>query len=54
LAAHLAPALAGSLADKIGLAAPLWIPAGGAILVFLASLFMRETVPVQTGKARIA
>ena len=41
----LAPTLAGVVAEKYGLIAPLWIAAGGAILVFLASLFMRETAP---------
>jgi predicted MFS family arabinose efflux permease len=49
-----APTLAGSLADKYGLVAPLWIAAGGAILVFLASLFMSETAPARIGHARIA
>jgi predicted MFS family arabinose efflux permease len=48
-----APTLAGSMADKYGLAAPLWIAAGGALLVFLASLFMSETAPAKLGQARI-
>jgi predicted MFS family arabinose efflux permease len=48
-----APTLAGSMADKYGLAAPLWIAAGGALLVFLASLFMSETAPAKLGHARI-
>jgi predicted MFS family arabinose efflux permease len=48
-----APTLAGSMADKYGLAAPLWIAAGGAILVFLASLFLSETAPAKVGLAKI-
>ncbi len=48
-----APTLAGSMADKYGLAAPLWIAAAGTILVFLASLFMKETAPAKVGQARI-
>lgn len=49
-----APTLAGSLADKYGLAAPLWIAAAGAVLVFLASLFMSETAPAKVGQAKLA
>ncbi len=45
----LAPALAGAVADKYGLAAPLWIAAAGAIVVFLVSLFMHETAPARVG-----
>lgn len=41
----LAPAISGAVADRHGLASPLWIAAGGAIAVFLAALFMRETAP---------
>ena len=40
-----APALAGAVADRHGLAASLWIAAGGAITVFCTALFMRETAP---------
>lgn len=47
----LAPALAGALADKHGLAAPLWVAAAGAILVFLASLLMHETAPSKVGSS---
>jgi predicted MFS family arabinose efflux permease len=39
----LAPSVSGSLADRFGLATPLWIAAGGAIAVVAAGLFMRET-----------
>ncbi len=41
----LAPAFSGALADRLGLAATLWIAAGGAVLVFVAGLFMKETAP---------
>jgi predicted MFS family arabinose efflux permease len=50
----LAPTLAGAMADKYGLAAPLWIAAAGAILVFVASLFMSETAPARVGQTKIA
>jgi predicted MFS family arabinose efflux permease len=50
----IAPALAGAVSDRYGLAAPLWIASGGAILVFLASLFMTETAPSKTGLQKIA
>jgi predicted MFS family arabinose efflux permease len=42
-----APALAGAVADRYGLAASLWIAAGGAITVFCAALFLRETAPAR-------
>ena len=41
----LAPAIAGNVADRFGLAAPLWIAAAGAVTVFCAGLFVRETAP---------
>jgi predicted MFS family arabinose efflux permease len=41
----LAPALSGAVADRHGLAAPLWIAAAGAMTAFFAGLFMRETAP---------
>jgi sugar phosphate permease len=41
----LAPAIAGGVADQYGLAAPLWIAAAGAVTVFCAGLFLRETAP---------
>jgi predicted MFS family arabinose efflux permease len=50
----LAPTLAGSMADRYGLVAPLWIAAAGTILVLLASLFMSETAPAKVGRAKIA
>ncbi len=48
------PALAGAVADKYGLAAPLWIATAGAILVLLASLLMRETAPSRIGPSKIS
>ena len=41
----LAPAISGAVADRHGLGASLWIAAGGAIAVFIAGLFLRETAP---------
>lgn len=41
----LAPTIAGAVADKFGLGAPLWIASGGVIAVFIASIFLRETAP---------
>jgi sugar phosphate permease len=38
----LAPVVAGAVANRHGLAAPLWIAAGGAVVVFL---LLRETAP---------
>ncbi len=45
----LAPAIAGSVADRYGLAAPLWIAAAGAVTVFCAGLFLRESAPRGVG-----
>lgn len=42
-----APAVAGAVANRHGLAAPLWIAACGTILVFIAALFLRETAPTK-------
>lgn len=39
------PAWSGAMADRHGLGATLWIAAAGAVLVFVAGLFMRETAP---------
>jgi sugar phosphate permease len=44
----LAPAVAGAMAERHGLVAPLWIAAAGSIAVFLAAIFMRETAPSQS------
>lgn len=50
----LAPAISGAVADQHGLAASLWIAAAGAILVFFAGLFMRETAPSKAFKVTTA
>jgi predicted MFS family arabinose efflux permease len=50
----MAPALAGTAADRYGLGAPLWIASAGAMLVLLASLFMTETAPSKTGQLKKA
>jgi hypothetical protein len=47
----IAPAISGVIADGHGLAAPLWIAASGAALVFLSALFLRETAPSWVGTA---
>jgi MFS family permease len=41
----LSPAVAGVVADRYGLAAPLWIASAGAIVVFLAATLMKESSP---------
>jgi hypothetical protein len=41
--ATVAPVIAGTLARTHGLAAALWMSAGGAALVFVAALFLKET-----------
>jgi len=47
----LAPAIAGGIADRQGLAAPLWIASAGAVCVFLAGLLLQETAPIKRGPA---
>jgi len=44
------PAWSGAFADRHGLGATLWIAAAGAVLVFVAGLFMRETAPARSVK----
>ena len=41
--ATIAPVTAGAVAQTHGLAATLWMSAGGAALVFIAALFLKET-----------
>ena len=41
--ATVAPVIAGVVAQTHGLAATLWMSAGGAALVFAATLFLKET-----------
>lgn len=50
----IAPALAGTVADRYGLAAPLWIASAGALTVFVASWFLIETAPSKTGRSGFA
>lgn len=48
----LAPAFAGQVADRFGLAAPLWIASAGALTVLLASIFLTETAPTVTARMK--
>jgi hypothetical protein len=41
--ATVAPTVGGAMAQAHGLAAPLWMSAGGMALVFIVTLFLRET-----------
>ncbi len=43
IGATAAPAIGGRLAERYGLGSPLWLSAGGAGVVFLAGMFLRET-----------
>jgi predicted MFS family arabinose efflux permease len=52
--AAFAPVVAGAVADRYGLAAPLWIASGGALLVLVASLFLVETAPSKSQRASLA
>lgn len=45
----IAPAVSGAIADRHGLVSSLWIAAAGAILVFVAGVFMKETAPSKAG-----
>lgn len=45
--ATLMPAYGGSLALKYGLGVTMWMSAGGTILVFLVTLFLKETAQVR-------
>ncbi|HYL61331.1 MAG TPA: MFS transporter [Candidatus Methylomirabilis sp.] len=38
-----APLLGGAFAQKYGLAVPLWMSVGGALLIFVAALFLKKT-----------
>lgn len=44
IGATAAPALGGRLAERYGLGVPLWLSAGGTAIVFLAGIFLKETV----------
>lgn len=45
------PTIAGNLADRYSLTAPLWMAAGGSFLVFLVSFGLKETAPLKLKKA---
>lgn len=47
LGATVAPIIAGTVAESYGLGATMWMSAGGASLVFLAALLLRETYMVK-------
>jgi predicted MFS family arabinose efflux permease len=44
-----APAVGGAMAQAHGLAAPLWMSAGGMALVFFVTLFLKETARERVG-----
>jgi len=48
--ATVAPVLGGALAQTHGLAAPLWMSAGGAAIVFLSALFLTESSKVKNAR----
>src|SRR5580692_9987868 len=50
--ATIAPTLGGALAEKHGLGITLLMSAGGAGLLFLVALFLKETANVSNGRAR--
>jgi MFS family permease len=41
------PLLAGALAERRGLAVTMWLAAAASALIFLITLFLRETVPAK-------
>jgi dipeptide/tripeptide permease len=51
IGATAAPIVAGTLAEKYGLALTMWLAAGGSTLLFLAALFLRETAQVKSSLA---
>lgn len=52
--ATIAPTLGGALAERHGLGITLLMSAGGAAVVFLAGLFLKETAHVRTGRVALA
>jgi predicted MFS family arabinose efflux permease len=48
--ATVAPVLGGALAQTHGLAAPLWMSAGGAGIIFISALFLRESSKVKNAR----
>jgi predicted MFS family arabinose efflux permease len=51
IGATAAPIVAGTLAEKYGLALTMWMAGGGSTLLFLAALFLRETAQVKSSLA---
>ena len=49
MGATAAPILAGTLAEKHGLALTMWLAAGGSALLFVVTLFLQEPKPSQAG-----
>jgi MFS family permease len=49
LGATLAPIFAGAVAQSYGLGTTMWMSAGGAALVFVVALFLKETFQVKAG-----
>ncbi len=48
--ATVAPVLGGALAQTHGLAAPLWMSAGGAVIIFISALFLKESSKVKNAR----
>lgn len=53
IGATVSPAAAGSLAASYGLGGCLWFSAGGALVVFLSSLFLKETLAAGDGSGEL-
>ena len=53
IGATVAPAIGGRLAEQYGLAFPLWMSAGGTAIVFLAGMFLKETVGARSGEQEL-
>ncbi|MFZ0737475.1 MAG: MFS transporter [Candidatus Acidiferrales bacterium] len=53
IGATVAPVLGGALAQSRGLGVTMWMSAGGTVLVFLASLFLKETAGVRRGSGNL-
>ena len=49
-----APTLAGVAADHFGIAAPLWIAAGGSFVCALLAFGIKETAPVRVGRREVS
>jgi len=54
IGATAAPILAGTLAQKYGLAVTMWLAAAGSGLLFLVTLFLQETGPARAAMLAIA